>query len=77
MASPETTQPLTRHPTEDPPPRYKSVGTSVTEEEKRKVSEALTQAGFENESKGIRAVLLTFVTSAEVRDAVARALRTV
>jgi len=77
MSPSEAAQPLTRHPTEDPPPRYKSLGTSVSEDEKRKVSDALTQAGFENESQGVRAVLLTFVTSAEVRDAVARALRAV
>lgn len=72
----EAAQPeLARHPTNEVEPRDKVVGGSVSETEKTQVNDALKQAGFKNESQGVRAVMLTFVTSAEVRDAVARALR--
>jgi len=76
MALPETTQPAPpRHPVNDPEPRTKTIGGSVSESEKDRITEALDLEGFDNESQGVRAILLTFVASAEVRDAVKRALK--
>ena len=72
MAHPDVVQ---RHPTDEPPPRNKVVGGSVSAEEKERVKESLETAGFKNESEGVRAVMLGFVASAEIREAVARWLK--
>lgn len=56
-------------------PRKDVIAGSVNADEKARVLSALDQAGFRNQSEGVREVMLAFTGSAEIRDAVRRHLR--
>lgn len=51
------------------------VGGNVTPTEKDEILDAIQQSGFSGQSNGVRGVMLAFVRSAEVRDAVSQALK--
>lgn len=55
-------------------PRTTTVGTALTPVERDEVLAALRQGGFRYPGHGVRAVLLAYRDSVEVRDAVARAV---
>ena len=52
--------------------RREVLGALFSEAEKGDVEAALAQAGFENRAQGARVVLLSFLRSTEIRDAVSR-----
>ena len=52
------------------PIRRQVLGATLSETEKDEVEAALAQAGFENRAQGARVVLLSFLRSTEIRDAV-------
>ena len=53
-------------------PRRDVIGATVSATEKEQVLDALDQAGFASQSHGARVVLLAFMESVVVRDAVAK-----